>query len=95
MLAGGSLIVSRKGSEIFEDHPKLVEPLLEKLTQMTIDYLNYQLAQGAQAVQLFESFADKLSPELMNAGRYRLNNKYLQDSLKVQTPYCLPKNAHI
>ena len=44
LLAGGSPHRQQKKIlEIFEDHPKLVEPLLEKLTQMTIDYLNYQL----------------------------------------------------
>lgn len=65
LLAGGSPHrQQKKVLEIFEDHPKLVALLLEKLTQMTIDYLNYQLAQGAQAVQLFESFADELSPRL-------------------------------
>ncbi|HCV85278.1 MAG TPA: uroporphyrinogen decarboxylase [Deltaproteobacteria bacterium] len=65
LLAGGSPHRQQKKIlEIFENHPKLVELLLEKLTQMTIDYLNYQLTKGAQAVQLFESFADELNPEL-------------------------------
>jgi uroporphyrinogen decarboxylase len=65
LLAGGSPHrQQKKVLEIFDNRPKLVEPLLKKLTHMTIDYLNYQLAQGAQVVQLFESFADELSPEL-------------------------------
>jgi uroporphyrinogen decarboxylase len=31
---------------------------------MTVDYLNYQIASGADAVQLFESFADVIPLEL-------------------------------
>lgn len=64
LIAGGSPHRQRERViAVFEEHPQLVEDLLEKLTEMTIDYLNYQLEQGAQVVQLFESFADELSPE--------------------------------
>ena len=38
--------------------------LLEKLTAMTIDYLQYQVGYGAVAVQLFESSAFLCSPEI-------------------------------
>lgn len=37
--------------------PSLAHSLLEKLTEMTIDYLRFQAACGAHAVQLFESAA--------------------------------------
>ncbi len=40
-----------------DESPEVMHALLEKLTQMTIDYLKYQIESGAFAVQLFESAA--------------------------------------
>lgn len=41
-----------------EEQPELYQQLLHVLTPMTIDYLNYQIASGVHAVQLFESFGE-------------------------------------
>ncbi len=41
-----------------EENPVLADNLLNLLTDLTIDYLNYQISSGVHAVQLFESFAD-------------------------------------
>jgi uroporphyrinogen decarboxylase len=38
-------------------HPDAAEALLDKLTEVTIRYLRMQIAAGAQAVQLFDSWA--------------------------------------
>ncbi len=46
------------------ENPGATHELLEKLTDITIDYLKYQVEAGAVAVQLFESAAHLLSPEL-------------------------------
>ncbi|MBC8258418.1 MAG: uroporphyrinogen decarboxylase family protein [SAR324 cluster bacterium] len=46
------------------EQPTVTQALLECLTEMTVDYLNFQIAAGAAAVQLFESFADVLPLEL-------------------------------
>ena len=43
-----------------EEAPALLHRLLNKLTKMTINYLNYQISEGVQIVQLFESIADVL-----------------------------------
>jgi uroporphyrinogen decarboxylase len=43
------------------DNPGAVHRLLEKLADMTADYLAYQIASGVDAVQLFESVGDLLS----------------------------------
>ncbi|MGC6428369.1 MAG: uroporphyrinogen decarboxylase [Flavobacteriales bacterium] len=40
--------------------------LLQKITNTTIDYLNAQINAGAQAVQLFDSWAGLLSPQDFN-----------------------------
>ena len=66
MIAGKSPMnpgngVSNAASPVFQfmrEEPRLFHNLLERLTRLTIDYLNYQISEGAQAVQLFESIAD-------------------------------------
>lgn len=72
MIAGESPMkrgvgISEKAVPVFEmmkDAPQLMHYLLDKLTDMTIQYLNYQISQGIQIVQLFESIADVLSLEM-------------------------------
>lgn len=59
--------ISDKATPVFkmmEDAPELLHLLLDKLTEMTINYLNYQISQGVQIVQLFESIADVLSVKM-------------------------------
>ena len=46
---------------MIEEAPELLHRLLNKLTEMTVNYLNYQISEGVQVVQLFESIADVLS----------------------------------
>ena len=45
------------------DHPQAFRRLLDELADMTADYLLYQIESGADAVQLFDSFADLVSDE--------------------------------
>ena len=44
--------------QMLTEAPKLAHQLLARLTDATINYLNYQIAEGVQTVQLFESIAD-------------------------------------
>ena len=46
------------------EQPKITQALLEWLTTMTVDYLNFQIESGAHVVQLFESFADVIPLEI-------------------------------
>ena len=65
LIAGSS--PNRKIKEVLafvEEQPAITEALLELLTEMTVDYLNFQIASGADAVQLFESFADVIPLEI-------------------------------
>jgi len=65
MIAGSS--PNKKINEVLafvEEQPAITQALLELLTEMTVDYLNYQISSGAHAVQLFESFADVIPLEL-------------------------------
>ncbi|MBW2313944.1 MAG: uroporphyrinogen decarboxylase [Deltaproteobacteria bacterium] len=43
--------------------PAVLRELLGRLTEMTVAYLNAQIEAGAQAVQLFDTWAGLLSPE--------------------------------
>ena len=54
MIAGKS--PNRKIEEVLafvEEQPAIIEALLDLLTEMTLEYLNYQIVSGANAVQLF------------------------------------------
>ena len=65
MIAGSS--PNRKLDEVLafvEEQPEITQALLGHLTEMTVDYLNFQIASGADAVQLFESFADVIPLEV-------------------------------
>jgi len=59
-----SYLVEGEGSKLFSkfikmlfDSPQAAHALMSKLTQMTIQYLNYQIENGAQMVQLFDTWA--------------------------------------
>ncbi len=51
-----------KLSTLFFDDPRTAHLLMRKLTRMTIDYLNYQIENGAQMVQLFDTWAGLFNP---------------------------------
>ncbi len=53
---------AEKALAFVQARPRAAHRLLDKLTVMTIDYLKYQAAHGAAAVQLFESVAFLLPP---------------------------------
>lgn len=65
LLEGGSPSSSApRFMEVLQTQPQRLQALLEKLTRITIDYLNYQIECGVAAVQLFESAAPLLTAEL-------------------------------
>jgi len=43
--------------------PKVMHSLLDKVARATTDYINAQIEAGAQAIQLFDSWAGALAPE--------------------------------
>ncbi len=62
-IEGGGSKLFAKTKALFFDQPKLAHALMAKLTCMTIDYLNYQIAHGAQMVQMFDTWAGILCPD--------------------------------
>ena len=59
-VGGGVSAAARTVFQMMDEEPRLFHELLQRLTQMTINYLNYQISEGAQVVQLFESIADQI-----------------------------------
>lgn len=59
LISGGN--PNQKIEEILafaEEQPETTQVLLDVLTELTVDYLNFQIESGAHIVQLFESFAE-------------------------------------
>lgn len=66
-------MVQGEGSKTFDKaksflyrHPEASRHVMRELTNATIDYLNAQIDAGAQAVQVFDSWAGLLSPDDFN-----------------------------
>jgi len=62
MVEGGSTKNFAKVKGMMFDRPDLMHALLEKLTASVISYLNGQIAAGAQAVMIFDTWGGVLSP---------------------------------
>ena len=61
MAAGGGISnAARTVFQMMDEESRLLHELLQRLTQLTINDLNYQISEGAQVVQLFESIADQI-----------------------------------
>ena len=60
MIEGGSSRDFRKAKYWLYDKPELMHQLLEKLALSVTDYLNAQIAAGAQAVQIFDTWGGAL-----------------------------------
>lgn len=52
-----------KAKQFLYTQPGLAHALLQKITDITIDYLKAQIKAGADTVQVFDSWAGSLSPE--------------------------------
>ncbi len=61
MIEGGSTREFKKSKEWLYGSPALLHQVLEKLSLSVIDYLNAQIAAGAQAVQIFDTWGGILS----------------------------------
>ncbi len=77
-------LVQGSGSKDFEDfrawlrlEPKLAHLLLEKLTEVTISYLQMQVAAGAKAIQLFDSWAGLHSARMYHEFAFPYNQRIL------------------
>ncbi len=63
MIEGGTSANFYKIKRVLYREPALLHALLEKLTETVIGYLRLQIRAGAQAVQLFDTWAGTLAPD--------------------------------
>jgi uroporphyrinogen decarboxylase len=93
-------MVEGKGSKSFDkakqfcfSEPLLAHQLLQKITDVTIEYLKLQVAAGADLVQVFDSWSGMLSPDDFN----KFSKPYLlqiADALHTHAPVILfPKGS--
>ena len=61
MIEGSGSKDFRHAKEFMYNHPELMHQLLDKLAQTVTAYLNAQIAAGAQAVQIFDTWGGILS----------------------------------
>ncbi|HSK29572.1 MAG TPA: uroporphyrinogen decarboxylase, partial [Candidatus Limnocylindria bacterium] len=62
LIEGGSSRNYVHTKKIFYNAPEIWKRLMERLAKVVAEYLNCQIAAGAQAVQLFDSWAGCLTP---------------------------------
>lgn len=70
MIEGGGSKEWSRARRMLRSEPALAEDLLDQITEATIAYLNAQVEAGAQALQLFDSWAGALDATLFE--RYSL-----------------------
>ncbi len=63
MIEGGSSRSFSKAKRLLYEEPKAAHRLLGKLSDTIVDYLNAQIASGAQAVQIFDTWGGALSSD--------------------------------
>ncbi|NKI35020.1 uroporphyrinogen decarboxylase [Wenzhouxiangella sp. XN79A] len=72
MIEGGSSKTFSRAKRLLLQHPEAAERLMTHLAESTADYLVAQVAAGADALMVFDSWGGALSPELFR--RFSLNS---------------------
>ncbi len=78
MVEGGSSKDFRHIKAMLYRQPEVLHALLDQLADVVIDYLNAQIAAGAQAVQIFDSWGGALS----NAAYLEFSLNYMQKIIR-------------
>ena len=94
MVEGSGSKTFSKAKKFLYTQPKLAHQALEKITQSSINYLLAQVEAGANIIQIFDSWAGVLSPEMHN----EFSLKYMSaisDVLSKKVPVIIfAKDAH-
>ena len=80
MIEGGPSDHYKLAKAMMTDRPDLWDALMKKVREATAEYLEAQVAAGAQAVQLFDSWIGALSPEQYRRS-VRPHSKWILDRL--------------
>jgi len=94
MVEGGGSKTFSKAKKFLYTQPKLAHQTLEKITQSSINYLKAQVEAGANLVQIFDSWAGVLSPDMHNEFSLRYMSA-ICDELSKKVPVTIfAKDAH-
>ncbi|HXB40386.1 MAG TPA: uroporphyrinogen decarboxylase [Bacteroidia bacterium] len=94
MVEGNGSKTFSKAKKFLYTQPKLAHQTLEKITQSSINYLKGQVEAGADLIQIFDSWAGVLSPEMHNEFSLRYMSA-ICDELSKQVPVTIfAKDAH-
>lgn len=96
MVEGGSSKTFSKIKAMMYNEPAVLHALLDKLAQSVTSYLNAQIAAGAQAVQIFDTWGGALSTPAFNEFSLRYMQQIVAGLTKQaegrQVPViCLPR----
>ena len=94
MVEGNGSKTFSKAKKFLYTQPKLAHQTLEKITQSSINYLKGQIEAGADMLQIFDSWAGVLSPEMHNEFSLRYMSA-ICDELSKKVPVTIfAKDAH-
>ncbi len=79
MVEGGSSKDFAKSKGLMYGEPETLHLLLEKLAESVTDYLNAQIAAGAQAIMIFDTWGGALSPETYEAFSLQYMQKIVEN----------------
>ena len=94
MVEGSGSKTFSKAKKFLYTQPKLAHQTLEKITQSSINYLKAQVEAGADLIQIFDSWAGVLSPEMHTEFSLRYMSA-ISDELSKKVPVTIfAKDAH-
>ncbi|MBS1646161.1 MAG: uroporphyrinogen decarboxylase [Bacteroidetes bacterium] len=94
MVEGSGSKTFSKAKKMLYTQPKLAHQVLEKITQSSINYLKLQVEAGANLIQIFDSWAGVLSPEMHQEFSLRYMS-WISDELGKKVPVTIfAKDAH-
>ncbi len=94
MVEGSGSKTFSKAKKLLYTNPKLAHQVLEKITQSSINYLLAQVEAGANLIQIFDSWAGVLSPEMHTEFSLKYMAK-ISDALSKKVPVTIfAKDAH-
>ena len=77
LVEGGSTKDFKRTKLMMNNDPALAHHILQKIADLTVDYLNMQIEAGVNAVQLFDSWANALSWSDYEEFAHRYNHQIL------------------
>jgi uroporphyrinogen decarboxylase len=89
MIEGGSSHDLKRTKQLMFQDPKTFHALLSHLASITIDYINLQVEAGAQAIQIFDSWAYVLSHRYFNEFSLSYMNVILEGIKEPKPPVIL------